>query len=358
MDITISDNLKKYRKSKGNTQEELAEHLNISIQAVSKWERNEGFPDITLLPKIAMYYDVSVDDLLGVGQMRIDKKVAEYLEKSDPYERISDWTNYNLLWAEAFKEFPNNYTVMSRYWETIPNERMDEKLAMADRVFNESDNPSHRYNVIRSLCHMYADLGNEEKAIEYAKKAPIIDISRDYLLTHIYKGEKLTDHVQSNLTCYVDLMNKEIYRLIWHGDFNNNERRKARERCLKLFDWLFEDGDYGFFCCMVDAIYADLALLDAVDEDFKATDKNIDSVIKNLSLMAECAIRFITQEDFKHTSFLVNRRIHNSGHKGYHSSSDNECRWALNLMQRDWFDLCREDERFKEIERRLAEYAN
>jgi len=46
MDITICENLRQYRKNKGNTQEELADHLGISIQAISKWERTEGFGDV------------------------------------------------------------------------------------------------------------------------------------------------------------------------------------------------------------------------------------------------------------------------------------------------------------------------
>ncbi|MBR5767614.1 MAG: helix-turn-helix transcriptional regulator, partial [Clostridia bacterium] len=82
MNIKLSEQLKKLRREKGNTQEDLANHLGISTQAVSKWEREEGYPDITLLPAIASYYNVSVDDLLGVGKIEKEKKLNAYRDKN------------------------------------------------------------------------------------------------------------------------------------------------------------------------------------------------------------------------------------------------------------------------------------
>ena len=351
MDITICENLKQYRKCKGNTQEDLAEHLGISIQAVSKWERNEGFPDITLLPKIAFYYDVSVDDLLGVGKIRMDEKVAEYQAQSDVYQRKGDFESNFALWTEAIKELPNNYSIMASYMWALPDERADEKIEIAERLLKESDNPHHRHRAVSNMCNLYSRLGNEKKAIEYAKKAPGVDESSWCLLTFAYKGEKLVDHVQDNLCCFTDVMDREIRIMMRNGDFNNDDRRKGFQRSLKLYNWLFEDGDYGFYNTKIADLYANLALFDAEDKD-------IDGVINNFTHMAECSIKFLTQESFKRTSFLVNRTVHNSDHKGYPLSTDNDCKSRLNMMKQPQFDFCREDERFKEIERKLTEYAN
>ena len=65
MEIRISENIRRFRKEKNFTQETLANMLSITPQSVSKWERGEGFPDITMLPAIANCLGVSVDVLLG-----------------------------------------------------------------------------------------------------------------------------------------------------------------------------------------------------------------------------------------------------------------------------------------------------
>lgn len=65
MTIKIAENLHTLRKEKGITQEELAAVFSVTPQSVSKWELGISCPDITMLPKLAEYYQVSVDELLG-----------------------------------------------------------------------------------------------------------------------------------------------------------------------------------------------------------------------------------------------------------------------------------------------------
>ena len=75
MEIKIQQKLRELRKEKGNTQENLAQYLGITVQSVSKWERGDGMPDISLLPLLSAYYNVSIDTLLGVDKMQ---KICEY----------------------------------------------------------------------------------------------------------------------------------------------------------------------------------------------------------------------------------------------------------------------------------------
>ena len=74
--MKIGSNIAALRKEKGITQEELANALGVSAQAVSKWENNSSCPDVSLLTVIADYFGVTVDALLRSG--------AEEITRADP----------------------------------------------------------------------------------------------------------------------------------------------------------------------------------------------------------------------------------------------------------------------------------
>ena len=64
-EIHLGRILAEQRRSRGITQDELAEFLGVSKAAVSKWETESTYPDILLLPRLASYFDISIDGLMG-----------------------------------------------------------------------------------------------------------------------------------------------------------------------------------------------------------------------------------------------------------------------------------------------------
>lgn len=99
MDIrTIGKNIAKLRKAKGVTQDELARFVGVTAQAVSKWE-NGGVPDTELLPKIADYFNVSIDELFGKQRnlsIDIQDAILADITKTKVEERIS--RAFELCW--------------------------------------------------------------------------------------------------------------------------------------------------------------------------------------------------------------------------------------------------------------------
>lgn len=87
--LSAGNNIKRMRLEKGLTQEEVATHLGVSFQSVSKWERGDGYPDIEMLPAIANYFGISVDELLGVNES-IKKEKGGRNHKSSFYDENKD----------------------------------------------------------------------------------------------------------------------------------------------------------------------------------------------------------------------------------------------------------------------------
>lgn len=87
------------RKKKGVTQEELAKHVSVSAQAVSKWE-NGGVPDVELLPQIADFFEVSVDELFGRDNQNINitSAIFEHIRATEPDSEERFKTIFELCW--------------------------------------------------------------------------------------------------------------------------------------------------------------------------------------------------------------------------------------------------------------------
>ncbi|MCL2773254.1 MAG: helix-turn-helix transcriptional regulator [Oscillospiraceae bacterium] len=353
MDITICENLKKYRKDKGNTQEDLAEYLGISIQAISKWERNEGFPDITLLPKIAAYYNVSVDDLLGVGRIRRREKIDEYGKRAFRYANVGDTENILKVWREALQEFPNDLSVINGYMYALPDDNekdANEKIKLAERLINEStDEENYTTGAIQNLCYTYMKLGDIETAKKYANTLPNYMVTQNQIMMSLLKGEEAVKQIQYNLMMMTDEIYLNAINMAHEGNYKPSEKIRIYEYSLKLFELLFE-GDYGFYYDRTYDLYYKIA-------DKYAQMRDLENTIKNLALSAEHAIKTITTPDGAYSSIFTNRQDHKKEDIST-NSMDNSAKWLLKDMQEEMFDFCRDDDRFKAIAENLQKYAN
>lgn len=89
MELKIGNRIKSLRTERGITQEALAEYIGISYQAISKWETGTTMPDISLLPKLAAFFGVRIDDLFEIN-------------REDELERINRILAHKKLTEESF----------------------------------------------------------------------------------------------------------------------------------------------------------------------------------------------------------------------------------------------------------------
>ena len=108
-EINIGRAIVEGRRRKGITQEDLAQYMGVSKASVSKWETGQSYPDITLLPQLAAYFNISIDDLLGYEpQMEKDDIRRLYHRLAQDFLRnplMLSWPNAMRLSGNTFRVF-------------------------------------------------------------------------------------------------------------------------------------------------------------------------------------------------------------------------------------------------------------
>ena len=197
--LSAGNNIRRMRLEKGLTQEEVALHLGVSFQSVSKWERGDGYPDIEMLPTIAHYFGVSVDELLGVSEQAKKEKYDELNEKWAYNNKNGLHTENVTLMRDALRSFPNDALLLVQLSTSLekidgtPEEKeknLRESIAVQEQIIKYCDDCEVRGATLYNICFAYKKIGDTEKAIRQAKKLPNLYKGRENALVYLLSGDE------------------------------------------------------------------------------------------------------------------------------------------------------------------------
>ncbi|MBQ4628879.1 MAG: helix-turn-helix transcriptional regulator, partial [Clostridia bacterium] len=116
MQLNLGAKIRELRHRDGRTQEMLADALGVTSQAVSRWESGGSYPDMEMIPAIANYFSVTIDELFGYENDR-DKKIETIVKQIKEMNARNNGVDINIdeclaLAREAMIEFPANERIM------------------------------------------------------------------------------------------------------------------------------------------------------------------------------------------------------------------------------------------------------
>ncbi|MBQ2963678.1 MAG: helix-turn-helix transcriptional regulator [Clostridia bacterium] len=261
--IYIGENIRKLRRENDVTQEMLADHLGVTFQSVSKWERGETYPDITMLPAIASFFNVSCDELLGTQAAENEKRILSYIDTyTDLRTKDSPYVFEQL--AKAVKEFPGEYRLLVRYLELLLMEKsgagndseaiIDEVERLYSSIISRCTDDMIRMWAKRLVCMYYNTLSHKTKKdchtqrmLEILHGMPNMLDTREYISTLVNLPED--EHYEACFKALdremLLLMSTVSNKIFYRNHFPPEYQIQALESCKSIADAFYSDGNYG-----------------------------------------------------------------------------------------------------------------
>ena len=192
------------RKELQLTQEQVAQFVGVSRAAVSKWEQGQSYPDIVLLPKLAMYFDMTIDELLGYEPQltgaaieRIYMELAkDFIEK--PFEEVAE--KIDSLIAEYYSCYPFLAKPAQLYINhfSLSPEAGNRAIVLCGRVKEHAEdiNLINEVTLLEALCYLMQQkpeqvlaLLGEDIPLQYGQEQLIVTAHN--MLGHTEKAKML-----------------------------------------------------------------------------------------------------------------------------------------------------------------------
>lgn len=270
MKETMGQIIRRLRKERNLTQEELAELLGVTFQAVSKWENDSGMPDISQIVPIAHAFDVSTDVLFGTIGTNDTEEVWKTVKGAQallscPLTAESLFQKYRAI-KEGLKLYPNNTILLMHCLETgialsyPENEELydsehardiyKECIRYANLVISYSKNISDVLRAHMIMVILHSAYGNFEKASFHAEQFPYrADFNKHVMYAYYAHWKK--DYERESQSCqygflhYLEGMlniNTKLAKSYMLQE-KYNDAASTLETSLELIQCIFKDNE-------------------------------------------------------------------------------------------------------------------
>ncbi|MCL2518499.1 MAG: helix-turn-helix transcriptional regulator [Oscillospiraceae bacterium] len=222
MSYSIGQTIKKLRKERNLTQEELADQLNVTSKAVSKWENETGLPDISQVVPLASVFGVSADVLFGIYGTNDDEEVRKILDEAYSFKGDDGKKTYDAL-QNGLRKYPNHpWLLMNSIWrgcalaypennyadEIQRKEIYQECIRQANVIISYGKSAPDVLSARYIMVLLHSAYGNIEKAWEHANNFPV---RSDFTINNM---SAFIAHEEKNYPLEADyLQNDFSYRL-------------------------------------------------------------------------------------------------------------------------------------------------
>lgn len=344
------------------TQEQLAEMLAISPQAVSRWETDAAMPDISLIPALTGIFGVTSDELLEIDVARNNEKIKAMLDSARNESDAGEFEKAVEILREAHRQYPRSAEVMERLAHALVNyysrngiKNYDDVIDLCNRVLDVSTDSIIRYKAAETLGEAYNYAGKENEMRKLAEKMTPFCYSREKFMLWRMEGNDGLRQRREYLASLLYELVTDMYLIAAHryddgsAVYSDDDKTAIWKQAVVILDLLYPDGDYQMIGQLGEIISGSIAMVYLRAGD---TDSAIDWLEKACGYVT-C---FDTYDfNAEHTSPAF-RGIADGG--WIMENGCNRSAYMLDsFLNDDDFKNIRGDTRFKEIISRLEKVA-
>ncbi len=247
MRVRLSENIKKFRKERRMTQEQLAEAMGVSVSAVYKWESNQSIPEISLILEMADLFRTSTDVLLGYEWQNND--AASVLERIKTAVKNNRYDEAIGEAEKALKNHPNNFDIVYqsglvylKFGENAENTELNKRAVellnhACELIAQNQDETVSEVSIRTQIAKAYLMLNNTDSALRILKKYNVCGINNamigmvfgDYL----HDADEAEKYLSKAFSTFPDEIND-----IMVGYANVFFQRGNYDGAIECFRWL------------------------------------------------------------------------------------------------------------------------